>query len=59
MAVHRLRDPEAYWQKLEKLPPMRDGIRASAVRVIKEMFPQPGLPYHIAHRCAGLGSLGR
>jgi hypothetical protein len=23
------------------------------------MFPEPGLEYHIAHRCAGLGSLGR
>ena len=59
MAVHRLRDPEAYWQKLAKLEPLQKGIRASAVRVIKEMFPEPGLEYRIAHRCAGLGSLGR
>ena len=59
MAIHRLRDPEAYWQKLEKLPPMQDGIRPSAVRVMKSMFPEPGIPYTIAHRCAGLGSLGR
>ena len=59
MAAARLRDPEAYWQKLAKLPPLQNGIRASAVRVIKEMFPEPGMPYHIAHRSAGLGSLGR
>jgi hypothetical protein len=59
MAVHRLRDPEEYWQNLEKLPPMKNGIRASAARVIKEMLPEPGLPYYIAHRRAGLGSLGR
>jgi hypothetical protein len=59
MAVHRLRDPEGFWRRLDDLKPMRNGIRPSAVRVIKAMFPEPGLEYHIAHRCAGLGSLGR
>jgi hypothetical protein len=59
MAIHRLRDPEAFWQKLAKLPLLETGIRASAVRVIKEMFPEPELEYRLAHRVAGLGSLGR
>src|SRR5581483_12003264 len=59
MAVHRLRDPEAFWQKLAKLEPLQNGMRASAVRVIKEMFPEAGLEYRLAHRVAGLGSLGR
>jgi hypothetical protein len=59
MAVHRLRDPEAFWQKLEKLTPMKNGVRTSAVRVIKELLPEQRLEYQIVHRCAGLGSLGR
>jgi hypothetical protein len=59
MAVHRLRDPEEYWAKLNKLAPLQNGIRAGAARVIREMFPEPGLECRIAHRCAGLGSLGR
>jgi uncharacterized protein (DUF2252 family) len=59
MAVHRLRDPEAYWYKLEKLEPLRTGVRASAERAIEQLFPERGLQYRIVHRCAGLGSLGR
>jgi hypothetical protein len=59
MAVHRLRDPEAFWLKLDKLPTLEKGVRASAVRVLKSMFPAPRIPYRMAHRRAGLGSLGR
>jgi len=59
MAVHRLRDPEAYWQKLRALPRLTRGIRAGTVRMLRSMFPEPGLEYYIARRYAGLGSLGR
>ena len=59
MAVHRLGDPAAYWQKLDKLPPLTKGVPPSAVRVMTGMFPAPRIPYVVKHRKAGLGSLGR
>jgi hypothetical protein len=59
MAAHRLLDPEAFWQKLQKQAPVTKGVPASAVRVMKSMFPEVRIPYRIVHRRAGLGSLGR
>jgi hypothetical protein len=59
MAVHRLREPEAFWRKLDALPPLTKGVPASAVRVMKSMFPPAKMSYQIKHRKAGLGSLGR
>ena len=59
MAVHRLREPAAFWRKFDSLPPLSKGVPASAVRVMKSMFPAGKIPYEIKHRRAGLGSLGR
>ena len=59
IAVERLREPEAFWRKLDALPPLAKGVPASAVRVMKNMFPAAKIPYQIKHRRAGLGSLGR
>jgi hypothetical protein len=59
MAVHRLRDPQAFWQKLEKLPTLTKGISASAVRAAQGLLPDPRMQFRVAHRVAGLGSLGR
>src|SRR5690242_11653515 len=59
MALHRLREPEAFWRRFEKLPTVESGVPASAVRVMKSMFPVSRIPYRVVHRRAGLGSLGR
>jgi hypothetical protein len=59
IAAHRLKEPEAFWQKLDKLPPLTKGVPSSAVRVMTSMFPAAKIPYVIKHRKAGLGSLGR
>ena len=54
-----LRDPERYWEKLQSLPAWKGRVPKSARRGLERMLPEPGLTYRIAHRIAGLGSLGR
>jgi hypothetical protein len=59
MAVHRLHQPEKYWEKLHALPDIKEKAPAGAVRSIERMMPERGLKYRLTHRVAGLGSLGR
>jgi len=59
MAVERLKDPEGYWAKLNALPSMRKEPPESATKALRRMLPERGLKYRVAHRIAGLGSLGR
>ena len=59
MATHRLHEPERFWEKLHALPESVDEPPASALNAIARMMPAKGLHWHVAHRIAGLGSLGR
>jgi hypothetical protein len=59
MAVHRLKDPAAFWDKLTSLPALRHKIPGKAARALAKMLPEPKLPCRYVHRVAGLGSLGR
>ncbi len=59
MATHRLHEPEAFWNKLHALPEVQDEPPAGALDAIARMMPEKGLHWHVAHRVAGLGSLGR
>jgi hypothetical protein len=59
MAIHRLHDPEAYWEKLHTLPAFAEPIPAGAWKAIERMMPERGLKWKVSHRIAGLGSLGR
>ena len=59
MVTGVLRDPVQYWTKLDSLPTLRGRVPKSARRAIERLLPEPGLDYRIAHRIAGLGSLGR
>ena len=60
MAVYRLKDPALFWQKLDALPPLKkSALPADAVKALRRMMPDPDLPLRIAHRVAGMGSLGR
>jgi Uncharacterized protein conserved in bacteria (DUF2252) len=59
MAVERLKQPELYWDKLHALPNWRGKISAGAMKALERMMPEPRLKYRIAHRVAGIGSLGR
>jgi hypothetical protein len=54
-----LRDPQRFWTKMDRLATLRSRVPKSAIRGIERMLPKKGLEYRIAHRIAGLGSLGR
>ena len=58
MVTGILRDPCHFWDRMSKLPPVQS-TPASARKAIERMMPERGLKYRIAHRVAGLGSLGR
>ena len=59
MATERLHAPEGFWEKLHALPEERKEPPAGARKAIESMMPEKGLDWHIVHRVAGLGSLGR
>jgi Uncharacterized protein conserved in bacteria (DUF2252) len=59
MVTGILRDPIPFWKKLDSLPTCKGRIPKSARRAIERLWPDPDLDYRIAHRVAGLGSLGR
>ena len=58
-ATARLHEPEQYWQKLHALPALEGKIPAGATKAIARLMPEAGLRWHVCHRIAGLGSLGR
>lgn len=58
MAIHRLHDPCSYWTKLHDLPECED-VPKSANKAIARLMPERGMEWKVAHRIAGLGSLGR
>jgi len=59
MMTSSLRDPVQFWDKMDRLRTWRARVPGSARRAIERMLPEQRLPYRIAHRIAGLGSLGR
>jgi len=59
LATSELREPSAYWQKMDALPTYRGKVPKSAVRALRKLLPEKDLGFRVAHRIAGLGSLGR
>ena len=59
LMTSKLRDPVAFWEKMDRLRTWRARVPGSARRGIERMLPEKGLEYRLAHRIAGLGSLGR
>jgi hypothetical protein len=58
-ATGELRDPVHFWGKMSALPSVRGEVPKSARKALVDLMPAPGLVYRVAHRVAGLGSLGR
>jgi hypothetical protein len=58
-ATGELRDPVHFWGKMSALPSVRGEVPKSARKALEELLPAPGLAFRVAHRVAGLGSLGR
>jgi uncharacterized protein (DUF2252 family) len=54
-----LRDSQQFWTKMRGLRTWRGRMPKSARRAVERMLPSKGVQYRIAHRIAGLGSLGR
>jgi hypothetical protein len=54
-----LRDPVVFWERLTSLAPHAGRVPRTARRAIEKLMPARNLKYRIAHRIAGLGSLGR
>ncbi len=59
MVTSVLRDPEHFWKKMDGLPAWKGRLPKSARKAIERMLPEREIEYRIAHRVAGLGSLGR
>jgi hypothetical protein len=59
MATARLHEPEKFWEKLHALSDSKDHPPPSALKALSRLMPERGLRWRIAHRIAGLGSLGR
>jgi len=58
VAESELRDPIRFWAKMDKLPTCKGDIPASAREGLEHLLPEAGIPYRVAHRSSGLGSLG-
>jgi hypothetical protein len=59
LAVGALRDPTAFWARLDALPDCARRPPSKVVKFLAASLPEPGLDFRVAHRVAGLGSLGR
>lgn len=59
IAESELRDPVHFWAKMDALPTIRQEVPGSAVDAIEHLMPTRDVSYRVAHRVAGLGSLGR
>ena len=59
LALGRLKEQRAYWDRLLALPPVSSSVPALVRKLLKAALPERGLPFRIVHRQAGLGSLGR
>lgn len=58
IAESELRDPIHFWAKVDALPTIKTDVPISAVDAIEHLLPNRDLKYRVAHRVAGLGSLG-
>lgn len=59
IAESDLRDPVRFWEKMDALPTLKEPVPPSGIDALEHLMPAPGLQYRVAHRVAGLGSLGR
>jgi len=57
-ALARLDDPRPFWKKLLANPSARKPLPPGAMHALKQLLPEPGLPWRITTRSAGVGSLG-
>jgi len=56
IAVQKLRDPNAFWERFDHLKPARGGVPQG---ILRAAMPDKNVPYRVVKRVAGVGSLGR
>jgi hypothetical protein len=59
LALDQRREPEHFWARLDALAPAGGRVPDEAVTAIARLLPAPHIAVRVAHRSAGLGSLGR
>jgi len=57
-ATGELRNPEHFWKKMDQMHTVKLAPN-SAIRALESLMPEEGIAYRLAHRVAGIGSLGR
>ena len=57
IANAELRSPERFWNKMDELPTAQN-VPKSARRALRSLLPEKGMGFRVAHRVAGVGSLG-
>jgi len=57
VANAELRNPERFWNKMDESPSVQD-VPKSARRAIQSLLPEREMEFRVAHRVAGVGSLG-
>ena len=57
IANSELRNPERFWNKMDELPSVED-VPKSARRALQSLLPERDMAFRVAHRVAGVGSLG-
>ncbi len=59
LVTGELRDPQAFWGRLDALSTWAGKVPASAIKAVERLLPDPKMNCRWVHRIAGLGSLGR
>ena len=58
IAEGELRDPIHFWAKMDALPTLKTEAPISAADALQHLMPAHDISFRLAHRVAGLGSLG-
>ncbi|MEI9895658.1 MAG: DUF2252 family protein [Chthoniobacter sp.] len=58
IATSKLRDPTLFWEKFTVLPTLKR-VPPKVLALLRSALPNQDIPFRVAHRQAGLGSLGR
>lgn len=59
LGFEALKPPDSFWEKLNALPVVKEGLPRDAKDILKKMLPDPRMDYKVVRRKAGMGSLGQ
>ena len=59
LGVDSFKPPSNFWEKLNRLPAVRQPLAKDLKDALEKTLPGPGIQYKVVRRQAGLGSLGQ